>query len=612
MPKFGIYGERRRERLPKNLAKLKGTHLFSFGLGVGPNFNGARGFNPLGLFAAGEQGGWYDPSDITSMFQDSTGTTAAAVNSPVGLMLDKRLGGAGADVFGGIGNPFTSVASWPILVGDGTRSVAGGKLTLNYGTTSTTVGTSFVPPTTSAYIINFTVDSISAGSVRILVGSAPGNGSVRIGTARTAPGAYQEIVFLTGGSTYYVELNKQDAGSVVISLTTSKPLAGNHLIQATSAARPTLKALYNRLTANNQASGWTNAVASGSTAATVTEVTGTLPDGTTGTFLRFSCGATAAGGSFSFRYSLSSITTGTVSATARLWVRWNSGGTQAAFTLAGTSSAPAVANGDALINITPAWQEASVSCSSYAVSGQLYLGVGPDSRTTAQAFVAASVFDVWMPDLRPTTDAALNIPKYQRVTTLSDYDTSGFPMYLEFDGVDDGLASAATVDLSGTNKVTLWAGVHKASDAAVAILAEHTTNGSAIDGGFYLTAPENAATPNYGFVTRGTASPSQRIITTFTAPVTTVLSVSLDNAAVSIATQVIPRANGVSPTIASGAGPTTVTNFANATFYVGRRAAASLPFIGRLYQLILRGAFSTAIQISSGEAYIASKTGMAL
>lgn len=46
-------------------------------------------FNPRVLFAAGEAGAFYDPSDLSSMYQDSAGTTAAAVDSPVGRILDK-------------------------------------------------------------------------------------------------------------------------------------------------------------------------------------------------------------------------------------------------------------------------------------------------------------------------------------------------------------------------------------------------------------------------------------------------------------------------------------------------------------------------------------------
>lgn len=51
--------------------------------------NGAT-FSPGDLFEQGEQGVWFDPSDMTTLFQDSAGTvpvTAAA--QPVGRILDK-------------------------------------------------------------------------------------------------------------------------------------------------------------------------------------------------------------------------------------------------------------------------------------------------------------------------------------------------------------------------------------------------------------------------------------------------------------------------------------------------------------------------------------------
>lgn len=62
----------------------------SSGLGrsLAKNASGAA-WSPLLLFAASEKGGWYDPSDLTSMFQDSAGTTPAAVDSPVGKINDK-------------------------------------------------------------------------------------------------------------------------------------------------------------------------------------------------------------------------------------------------------------------------------------------------------------------------------------------------------------------------------------------------------------------------------------------------------------------------------------------------------------------------------------------
>lgn len=47
-------------------------------------------FNPIALFAAGEQGVWYDPSDMSTLFQDAAGTIpVTAAGQPVGMMRDK-------------------------------------------------------------------------------------------------------------------------------------------------------------------------------------------------------------------------------------------------------------------------------------------------------------------------------------------------------------------------------------------------------------------------------------------------------------------------------------------------------------------------------------------
>jgi len=51
---------------------------------------GAVPFSIADLFASSEQGAWYDPSDLSTLFQDSAGTTpVTTAGQPVGLMLDK-------------------------------------------------------------------------------------------------------------------------------------------------------------------------------------------------------------------------------------------------------------------------------------------------------------------------------------------------------------------------------------------------------------------------------------------------------------------------------------------------------------------------------------------
>ena len=52
-------------------------------------FGGGAVFTPLSLFASSEEGAWYDPSDLTSLAQNSDGTGAVTVGDPVGYMADK-------------------------------------------------------------------------------------------------------------------------------------------------------------------------------------------------------------------------------------------------------------------------------------------------------------------------------------------------------------------------------------------------------------------------------------------------------------------------------------------------------------------------------------------
>ena len=50
---------------------------------------GAVPFSIADLFASSEQGAWYGPSDLSTLFQDSAGTTpVTTAGQPVGLMLD--------------------------------------------------------------------------------------------------------------------------------------------------------------------------------------------------------------------------------------------------------------------------------------------------------------------------------------------------------------------------------------------------------------------------------------------------------------------------------------------------------------------------------------------
>ena len=58
---------------------------------------GSSSFLPSSLFASGEEGVWYDPSDISVLFQDNTGATpVTAPGQTIGLVLDKSSNGFNA------------------------------------------------------------------------------------------------------------------------------------------------------------------------------------------------------------------------------------------------------------------------------------------------------------------------------------------------------------------------------------------------------------------------------------------------------------------------------------------------------------------------------------
>jgi hypothetical protein len=217
---------------------------------------------------------------------------------------------------------------------------------------------------------------------------------------------------------------------------------------------------------------------------------------------------------------------------------------------------------------------------------------------------------VWGADVRTSEDAALNQPDYQRVNTSTDYDTSGFIHYLRFDGSDDSLSTAA-IDFSAVNKMTVWTGVTKLSDAAVTIVAEITASATANDGGFFVAAPSVTLAANFSFLTRGTVAASNQILTTYAAPVTKMLTCQFDNAGATINDQVKPRVNGVLEQEGSTLGPTSAGNFANTALNIGRRAGASLPFNGRMTSLTVRGSATAASTefIAAMEQYAADLAG---
>jgi hypothetical protein len=198
---------------------------------------------------------------------------------------------------------------------------------------------------------------------------------------------------------------------------------------------------------------------------------------------------------------------------------------------------------------------------------------------------------------------------YQRIAAATDYDTVGFLPYLALDGTDDSFGTGS-IDFTATDKMSVCAGVTKLSDAAAGIIVELSANFNSNAGSYFIAAPADVLIP-YSFIGRGagaanTNQTSQFGSSTFRAPDTCVLTATGDISgdANILRRNTVAAATG---TFDQGAG-----NYGNYPLYIGRRANATLPINGRIYQIVVCGKTLSASELASTEAYVATKTGVTL
>jgi hypothetical protein len=152
----------------------------------------------------------------------------------------------------------------------------------------------------------------------------------------------------------------------------------------------------------------------------------------------------------------------------------------------------------------------------------------------------------------------------------------------------------------GTDKMTVFSGVSKLSDAAAGIVVELSAVLTSNNGSFFIIAPTGAAGNNYQYASRGTSTASAS--GTYVSPITNVVTGQSDIGAPSISLRV-NAAVAASNTSTQGTG-----NFGSYPLYIGRRNNATLPLNGRIYSLIIRGAASNSTQVAQTERYVAAKT----
>jgi len=192
-----------------------------------------KSWTPQKLFTAGEQGVWYDPSDLTTMFQDTFGSTpVTTAGQTVALMLDKSQGlaqGEATDAIGWVDAGFGSFST------DGTsvtfeKTVAGGTdQTYSSAQFAVTAGTRYeIEVNVAQYFGPFDV-------FFSFITNSRGDGF-----AVTSAGVQKFFLIPSATATLSLNFRTTTTGggaSVSVASVREAPL-GNHATQATAASRP--------------------------------------------------------------------------------------------------------------------------------------------------------------------------------------------------------------------------------------------------------------------------------------------------------------------------------------------------------------------------------------
>lgn len=537
------------------------------------------------------------------LYQDSAGTTpVTALGQPVGLVIDSKTGGlanVGAEQLSN--SDFTSnVTGWS----------AAGSATVTWDSSGaalvdiTGAGGGIQDTQTLALTVGQTyrvVASVRAGTYASQLALQANN--VTIATI-TPTATYQTVTAYfrapSADPPIAILRNLAATGTIFVDFISVREVPGVHAIQPTNSSRPLLDGRVNQLLRSEQftQSPW---VADG---ATLSANVATAPDSaTTATSIILGTGNNRV-----YQFDNTGITGNKVFS---LFVKSNGGST-----LSVKSSGSLIPAATAVVNVSSGTVSGFSGASVAAIGDGWYRVFLPvnvlaasGNSTFWEVLGPASSMLIWGADLRLAADAAY---PYQRVAAATDYADVGVPRAFAFDGFDDSLYTASNMDLSGTDKVTVLAGVRKLSDAARAILVELSSS-YGNNGAFAVGGPAGVGIPNYEFAANGNPSSGTGAYfpQTFAAPITNVLAGLFNLAGATIAQQVIPRVNGA-VVQTSGTGSASGGNYGSYVLFIGRRNNASLPFNGKAYQLIVRGALTDAATLAQAERYVGAKTGIFL
>ncbi len=563
---------------------------------------GGGPFRPFGdpatlralLFGQNEPGFAFEPRDITTLYQDRAGTTpVTAAGQSVGLRLDKSKGLA----LGVERGAALTLPGWTVTSG---VTVSGGVAAFSSAAQNSNaynvVGTVEVGKT---YRVNLTVSSYVSGTAALLLPGGSGRGAI------TSNGTFTGIYTASSTGVIYLWAQGASNNTFVISDYSVRELAGTHEVAINDASR----GIYgwmpktgrrNLLTYSEQ---FDNAAWNKTISTTVAANAVVAPDGTATADTVTSGGAAgyiypstaifAAAGGATYTYS-TYIKAGTatsiqllVAATATYTGTFNlSTGVASTITPNTTVSMADAGSG---------WYRCVITCA--AVANTVY--------TEAQIgrVGLGLTFSIWGAQLELGSTATA----YQRVASNYDITEAGVPScyYVLANGVNTAYSTPTITP--GTDKVQVFAGVRKNSDAARGVLFELSASTANL-GTFGLDAPASA-TPTYGFGLSGSTTGAFIIGSGYTAPISSVLSVSYDIAGATLVSEIMPRINGSTFVPSSSGGSAGTGNFAAYPAYIYARGGTTLPFNGYDFGHAVRfGPNLDAATIARVEALIARNT----
>ena len=552
------------------------------------------------LFGTSEEGVWFEANDSTTLFTDVAGTTPVTTpGDAVALQLDKSQGlTLGPELV--TNGTFDTDSDWAKETG---WTISGGAASYSGGG-GPRLSQEIALNSESLYEIKFDL-TVTSGSIRFQLSESANNDSNSV-VGSTLIETQSVSSFLVAGSTSAFITIRPMVPSTVVSVDniSVRELPGNHRTQATTAARP-LYALHpvggvrNRLTYTED---FSNAVWS----KTELTVTGSEATPTTASSLHSLAHTVAGAGASVDTYTFFVDVEANGYDWVGLFITYDfANTTYCAFNLASgarnspTSTGTMTAISDIIDMGGGVYRCILIATDAGFTNPYIFVQPLPASATlrTSYAGDGTSGLKIYKSQLEEGSTAT----NYQRVGSFLDVSEEGKARRgrLWYNGTSHFMETGTITP--GTDKVQVFAGVRKLSDAAVKVFIEYSISESANPGTFVVAAP-SADLDNYLFRSSGLAG-SADVSFSEAAPTTNILAALGDISGDSA----ILRVDGVQEAISTADQGT--GNYLAYPLYFGARAGTSFFFNGYEDTSIIRfGPNLDDSVISKVESYVASKT----